>query len=133
MVPNIDDKHDEAGEEYESYMLYPVERWSDERAKLIAKAIKKNWKKIQGIIDSYSDDIVIQVVATLIMASGGTFPRGFRPKAIAAGNNDEWAAEGGERRARIQEYIKAVNEYKSGTRIVLTSEGLFSKMEKLLN
>jgi len=138
-VPNIDEGHDEVGEDYETRMLYPIERWSDDRAKLIAKSLKKNWDKVQKVIDLYSKDkrdddnnLVIQVVATVIMASGAAFPRGFRPKAIKAGLNDEWAKEGDERRERILEYTKAVTDYKTGNRIVLTSEGLFSKIGKMM-
>jgi len=135
LVPNIDRGYKKAiKKKYDSYMLCPIEDWSDERAKLIAKAIRSHWDEVIAMLEKYKDkegnddNVSVQVVAAVIMASGAALPKGFRTRAKKAGKNDEWANEGdNSRKTQIKEYIQAVSDYKTGNRIVLTSEGLFRK------
>lgn len=127
-------------DEPDSTRLYPLEHWSDERANGIAAALKSKWDEVEKMLKEYESDysnagvIAVQVVATVIMASGGSFPTGFKAKARTAGRNDEWANEEGDggRKTRINEYMQAITDYKTGNRVVLTSEGLFQKMAKII-
>ena len=133
-----DDYEEVDPNEYDTFMLYPIGNWDDKRAKLIAKSVRENWDKIEKLLEEYEkedrkrDNIAIQVVATVIMASGAAFPRGFKEVARTAGRNDEWASRDECRKERIQEYIQAITDYKAGNRVVLTSTGLFEKMADML-
>jgi len=136
-VPNDDAMNGKVDpKDYDGYMLYPLCNISDEHAKRLAKSFKDNKTKIDKIIKVYGEsnhfEIVTQVVAVFIMASGASFPKGFRSKAVTAGENDEWAKEDETRANRIAEYIKAVKDYKVGNRIILSDRGLFQKMEEKL-
>jgi len=125
--------------DYGGYMLYPLGRISKEHGKRIAKALKKNWHKIETEYKKYEEKdeeyyhIFFQVLAVLIMASGATFPRGFRDKCNTAARNDEWANREPERRKEMNKLIDAVADYKTGNQTFLEHEGLFEKIAKKLS
>jgi hypothetical protein len=73
------------------------------------------------------EDVVTQVLATLIMACGAHLPAEFKKAAIAAGENDDWAKEDAERRAKMSSYLEAIRAYETGKPVQLKDHGLFER------
>jgi len=73
-------------------------------------------------------NIAYQVLGILLMSAGSEIPATVRTSIIKAAEEDEWAAEGNNKRIEyVQQLIQAINQYDDRTPIRLDQEGLFDK------
>jgi len=80
---------------------------------------KRTVEMVDHIESKCADDernIAYQVLGTMMMAAGSNVPDDLRTLVKNAANNDEWAAEGNEKREdRMVDLVQAMRSYGNGT------------------
>ncbi len=114
--------------------LYPIGRWKEDFRSGTRQALEKGMPALVAEAEKREQDcyatIYVQVLATVCMAAGATIPDRLLEMAREAGADDTWAKTDSDRAACIENYLKALDDYRPGEPRVLAEEGLFEAMNK---
>ena len=127
IVQNLNTVRAERGLEYADPYEEDSDIWETLTLDGVASRILADINSDTTIYHEDDRNVHKQVLGEIIICNGFPLPEDVRQAAIEAARADEWASEGGERKAAMDTYIQRITDY-NGTAVDPVSQGLFGKI-----